>query len=504
MKLTHSSLLLGCALAIAGIARAGIIEPRITTDRTVDTSSPEAILRDVLKGRTNCQEKAIALFDFQRRMVYHVNADLYGDNRDYMKSYNVYGCNLCGSQATTATELARKAGCFEDARVVCVPGHTIYELKYDGKWHTFDTMMNFYVFTDAAKTNIANLDELKANADLAVKAVAEGRACPGYLLCGDAPTTFTGGRSSVLPYRCPPTDNQMAYTLHRGESWIRHFSPQFEAPKWCQPLKGGVGPYHGCGGRDDKDSISFLYWEPYLVRNYGKVSRSYRHWATGYWEYTPDLHNANAIQDAQVTGITAADGVLRPTEAGKTGEFVYELKHCPWLLVNGRFTANVAKGDAGDVVRISAGPTAASFKEVWSATNAGEASVDIDLFANAIEKRAWNCAVKIEINAADPAKTGVTVPHVKLGFIHNYPASPMLLPGDNHIKVECQPDSLKDSKLKLTYSWLDVKADKDGPTYKAETNSVSREIAGSSTEFTIKAPETKHFPKMESIRLERL
>ena len=410
-------------------------------------------------------------------MVYHVNADRFGDNRDFMRSYNVYGCNLCGSQATTATELARKAGCFEDARVVCVPGHTIYELKYDGQWHTFDTMMNFYVFTDAAKTNIANLDELKATPDLALKAVEEGRACPGYLLCGDTPKTFTGGRSSVLPYRCPPTETQMAYTLHRGESWTRHFLPQFEAPAWCQPLGRGLGPYHGCGGRDDKDSVNFAYWEPYLIRSYGKVSRSYRHWATGFWEYAPDLHHAAALQDAQVKGMTAADGTLRAAMADKPGEFVYDLAHCPWLLVNGRFTAKVSKGTPGDLVRISAGPTPAAFTEIWSATNTGEATVDVDLFAKAIEKRSWTCAVKIDMTAADPSKTGIRDPHVKLGFIHNYPASPMLLPGDNRITVECQPAGLKDSKLKLTYSWFDVKADKDGPAYKAETNRVSREIA---------------------------
>ena len=183
-------LLMGASAALAGVA-----EPKITTDRTIDTSSPDAIVAALLKDKKPAQDKALALFEFQRRMVYHVNADMFGDHRDFMKSFNVYGCNLCGSQATTAVELARAMKCFEEARVVSIPGHTIYELKYDGKWHTFDTMMNFYVFTDDQKTDIANLDELKANPKLALDGVKDGRACPGYLLCGDEPKGFTGGRS---------------------------------------------------------------------------------------------------------------------------------------------------------------------------------------------------------------------------------------------------------------------------------------------------------------------
>jgi hypothetical protein len=500
MKTLH--LALGLAAGLAVTATAAVVNPKITTDRTVDTSSPETILRDVLKGKTTPQEKAIALFEFQRRMVYHVNADCFGDHRDFMKSYNVYGCNLCGSQATTATELARRAGCFEDQRVVSVPGHTIYELKYDGKWHTFDTMMNFYAFTDAAKKDVADLDQMKARPDIALKAVEEGRACPGYLHCGDAPTTFTGGRTKVNNYTYRPTDNLMQYALHRGESWTRHFEPQFDAPAWCQPLKGGVGPYHGCGGRDDKDSVNFALWEPYLIKKYGRVSRSYRHWATGFWEYAPDLTTDAAVKDVQAAGVAVAGGMLRPAASGAAGEFVYNLAHCPWLIVNGRLTARVAKGSPADVVRISAGPDAKNLKEVWSSKEAGEAAVDVDLFASAFQKRAWNGVVKIDLQAADPAKTGVADLHVKFGFIHNYPSAPVLLPGPNRVKVECQPEGLKDAKLALTYSWFNVQADKDGPTYVDKAASSTKIITAVPVEETITLPETKKFPKMDFIRLE--
>jgi hypothetical protein len=502
MRRARTALLGIGIMGLTAAALGSVAEPKVTSDRTVDTSSIEAIVQALLQDRKTPQEKALALFEFQRRMVYHVNADMYGDHRDFMKSYNVYGCNLCGSQATTAVELARKMGCFEDARPVSVPGHTIYELKYDGKWHTFDTMMNFYVFTDQGKTNIANLDELKANPGLATRAVAEGRACPGYLHCGDAISTFTGGRQSVLDYKHAPSTNQMKYTLLRGESWTRHFTPQFDAPAWCRPI-GGTGPYHGCGGRDDQDSVGFPYWEPYLIRQFGRVSRSYRYYGTGYWEYAPDLSSTAGIADAQSSGLHVAEGVLRAAAAGQTAEFIYTLAHCPWLLVNGRVTAKVVKGAPDDVVRISAGPDTKNMKEVWSANGSGEQAVEADLFASALNKKAWTCVVKVEIKAADPAKTGLSQFHVKLGFLHNSPASPVLLSGENRIRVECKPDGLKDASLALTYAWFDVEKDgADQPTYQAAAQTKTETISKSPTEFTIKTPATKHFPKMDFIRLE--
>ena len=499
VSLVCTVLIASAAVALAG----GVVEPKITSDRTIDTSSIDSIVTALLKGKNTAQEKAIALFEFQRLMVFHVNADMLGDHRDFMKSYNAYGFNLCGSQATTAVELARAMKCFEDQRVVGVPGHTIYEIKYDGKWHTFDTMMNFYVFTDDKKTNVADLDELKANPALAENAVKEGRACAGYLLCGDAAKTFTGGRQNIADYKSTPTADQMKYTLLRGESWTRHFTPQFEAPSWCQPI-GAPGPFHGCGGRDDQDSINFLYWEPYLVKDYGsakrKVSRSYRHYATGFWEYAPDLSGPAGIADAAANGVTAKAGALVAAEANKAGEFTYTLAHCPWLLVNGKVTAKAVKGAAEDVIKISAGPDAKSLKEVWSATNAGESAVDADLFASLSKGKAFNWVVKVEIKAADPTKTRLEGFNVKLGFLHNYPSAPMLLPGDNKIKVECK-NLPKEVKLALTYSWFDV--DKDtGTSWKEAAQTKTQAISASPTEFTIQTPATTHFPKMDFIRLE--
>ncbi|MCX7804352.1 MAG: hypothetical protein N3A38_04085, partial [Planctomycetota bacterium] len=180
---------------------------------------------------------------------------------------------------------------------------------------------------------------------------------------------------------------------------------------------------------------------------------------------------------------------------------LYNLARCPWLVLNGRLTAKVVKGAADDIVRISAGPTPQQLKEVWSAKDAGESAVDVDLFAGALQKKAWSCAVKIEIKAADPARTGVSDLRVKLGFMHNYPASPMLLPGENKIRFECK-DGLKNARLVLTYSWFDVEKDEGQPTYKTEASRHVQEITASPFEYVIKTPGTKKFPKMEFIRLE--
>jgi hypothetical protein len=76
----------------------------------------------------------------------------------------------------------------------------------------------------------------------------------------------------------------------------------------------------------------------------------------------------------------------------------------------------------------------------------------------------------------------------------------MLLPGDNKIKVECK-DLPKDVKVALTYSWFGVDKD-DWQSWKTAAQTRTQAVTQSPAEFMIQAPATKHFPKMDFIRLE--
>jgi hypothetical protein len=58
----------------------------------------------------------------------------------------------------------------------------------------------------------------------------------------------------------------------------------------------------------------------------------------------PDFSDAGVVKDGDAKGVVAAGGVLRAAAANQAGEFVYNLKHCPWIIVNGKVVAKVTKG----------------------------------------------------------------------------------------------------------------------------------------------------------------
>src|SRR5262249_11675776 len=159
----------------------------VTSDRPVDCSSYESIARDVLKPGMTEEAKAIALFHFFRQRVYHYQN--LPESREPLKTVNILGNTLCGSQATCMKGLLE--GCANlKTRVVSHPGHTFYEVWYGGKWHGFDTMTNFYVFTRGDQRSVASFEELNQDPTLIREAVKDGRSVAGLCNCGDDPINF--------------------------------------------------------------------------------------------------------------------------------------------------------------------------------------------------------------------------------------------------------------------------------------------------------------------------
>ena len=167
------------SISLNGLLAQEIQSPWVTTDRTVDTSTYESIVKGVIKPEMKDEDKAIALFNFFRQMVYHYQN--IPESRIPLKTINVIGNTLCGSQGTCMVGLLEAAGI--KGRVVSHPGHTFYEAFYDGKWHGFDTMSNFYVFTRGENRNVASFEELEKDPSLITTAVAEGRNAPNWVCC---------------------------------------------------------------------------------------------------------------------------------------------------------------------------------------------------------------------------------------------------------------------------------------------------------------------------------
>ena len=140
--------------------------------------------------------------------------------------------------------------------------HTLYEVFWDNDWHLMDTMTTMYVFDRANPPSIASAADIKADKTLMTSAVAEGRACPGFLLCPDDVTWFANGTNKWAVIGEPgstPVTHSMNMDLRYGETLDRtwnawqnqHPTPVTDADSGNIP--GPDAPYHHDAHNDWKD-----------------------------------------------------------------------------------------------------------------------------------------------------------------------------------------------------------------------------------------------------------
>ena len=146
-----------CAvLLLASSAAWGAAEGfKITTDKTVDNSSLEAILQDAfrLSGAKTNDEKGVAIYNYLHQMIFH---NAYPNEKapqsvGPLKVINVYGWGLCGGQHTVLKALFETAGF--PVRYRGWQGHTTIETQYDGKWHYFDVFLKCYFWNKDKERN---------------------------------------------------------------------------------------------------------------------------------------------------------------------------------------------------------------------------------------------------------------------------------------------------------------------------------------------------------------
>jgi hypothetical protein len=488
----------GCFFLTIGSAFAAHQEVWVATDRTVDCSSLETIIRDSIKPDMNEEQKAVALFNTFRRLVFHhLNTP---ESRDPLKLFNVLGYTLCGSQGTVNKALLQAAG-FE-ARVVAWPNgaHTFYEVKYNDRWHVFDTMTNFYVFTRDDPRHVASMDELKADPTLATNAAKEGRSCPGFLMCEDGAAPFTKGWKELNYNATKSNYSPKKLSLYKGMEFVRDWTCSEKAsPKSWQA--DGPGPKHTCGGKDDRSIENFIWWEPYLVKNMGKTSRSYRHWGGGRVLYSPDLRSAEWKDSAKdpVNLVSGKDGApaLHPEAAGKDAVWTFVVQ-TPYYITDGFVTIKARKKNAEDVLKIEASMDGKTWKPVVSLDEVGEKTVK-GAAAPTIVKPcpgAYSCHFKVTMNASkEPADVGLDGVYFRIAFQHNYMSAPALLPGKN--KVSLTAVSAKEgefSPIDFVYEY------QEGPSWNASpVKNVSFTLKEPKGEFEAELAESPKHHRMKSL-----
>ncbi|KPK84622.1 MAG: hypothetical protein AMJ81_05110 [Phycisphaerae bacterium SM23_33] len=474
---------------------ASVVNPHLATDRSVDTRSAKSIVRDLVNEDMTDEQKALALFHWLRRVIYHSGPEE-PMRHDFNLMVNVFGYGSCYMQTHPLSHLFNQLGW--PCRNWVHNGHHMIEVHYDGDWHCFDPHMTFYVYNRAQPRAIASVAELRKDRTLAFEAVKENRAGPALLICGDSPNWFSGDEGwrldqAFLAHR--GADREFgAITLPRGTRYVR----TWKTGTFYQPHafgKDGVGPYHTCGaGSDRRDQVNFPYWEPYLWK--GKAS-SHRHHGTGYIEYEPDLRGEGwkdgAIRFINLGGdADAKRPALHPLAGGIESEAIFSVT-CPYILTAGVLQLAGRIGEQGDSLKVSVSSQWAgeSSQRRWkdvveiNQTGAFERKQDISsLIAGSLDGL-W---LRVAMQARDPRGTGLDGLKLHADFQLNPYALPQLLPGRNKLLVTA---ARCDRPWKLRLAWSEGQGWNTPKEYKAAIN-------GTSHEAVVEAA-GPNFPRMQAL-----
>ena len=464
-------LLISMVFAFSSVQAGELVSPWVTTDRTVDCSSYESIVKDVIKTGMTDEQKAIAMYDFFRQMVYHyMNTP---ESRNPIKNINVIGYTLCGSQGTCMKGLLNAAGI--KARVVSNGGHTFYEAFYDGRWHGFDTFAHFYIYTrgEGDKRYIASYEEMRKDPSLISDAVKEGRACPNICPCGDKPIWFAK-KTQVLGNEPLTSDWSVKdYSLREGEEMVRTWWPRGYSVPGSFRAQHGSGPYHTCGSQDKKNPWNiFKFFEPYGIRKYETVSVSYRHYFNGWMNFSPDLSS-----EPYSAAIAA-------------GELVIPVK-CPFYITGAKISFKADCPTEADSLKVLV-EVDGKWQNLAVANKKGlnEYTFPIN---QVVRGPVGRHTYRIKFSAV--GKSVLKNIYLKTIFTHNAMSAPHLMPGKNKVTVAVNnADSLKSAPLTLIYRY------KEAPSW-TDLKVLKKVIKTSPYTFGVTLPETKSLPQMKDMTL---
>jgi hypothetical protein len=344
-----------------------------TTDRAVDRLDVEHMGRALRRRGRSDRGTALEVFRYMRRTMFHypMRNENHADQFDAAKLVNVYGYSFCTQQGVAAAALARAAGL--RSRSIGIPGHGMYEVHYDGRWHAFCTEFAFYVFTRGADRHIASMAELKADPSLITAARREGRVPEPFLPCaGGKPVLREREGTEACPYsltcryydeaffargvaewRSQGPANPSKYSawaeLRSGESlrlnWdaAGRFVPPSDLPRSRLLAKRFWPPRHICGSKDGANPF-FPEIRPYARKIGGRTT--YRYYGSGTHVWKPRVKAPGALGElARAENLSASRGGLRPLDGTGPATAEFEMSG-PYPYVGGtvEMTARIKPG----------------------------------------------------------------------------------------------------------------------------------------------------------------
>ncbi|MHC4716417.1 MAG: PKD domain-containing protein [Planctomycetota bacterium] len=477
-------LLIVFAIGAAFAEGAGVVNPHVRTDTSVDFRTVDSIVASVVKEGMTDEQKVLAAFHAVRRMFVHGPTPRHLAY-DFHKIMHSVGTGACLSMTTPLQVIYKRMGYKCQSWVH--DGHHMMQVSYGGKWHCLDPHMSFYCYDRSDPPQIASIEQLQADRTLAFDAVKEGRAGQGYLLCGDSPKWFAGkeGRWRLeFGGRWPKMKIEEPFgriTLRRGETYVRTWHPgkYWYKAGWLE--RDRCGPIHHCGPADRKDTANWPLYEPHVWK--GRKGTRYRCWGVGRLVYKPVLAgdryaDATVRRDNVKTVGKGSKAMLVQADPAEPAVVVFTV-NCPYVLTAGELAMTADKGEASVEVSTDKGKT-------WKvlAVKSGEASRWAK-FVDEINGQFDGYLLKLTLT------DGAVIGGLELTshFQINRFSLPHFVEGRNVVSVSADAYG---SPLKVTYGWA------EGPGWQTP-RSVTRTFRKDGR-FAVNVAGPK-WPRMESLTL---
>jgi len=524
--------------ASAAFAAEGlVVNPWVTTDRSVNCFDAHTLVADVTRGLSDPQDQAVALYSFfQRTMFPFTNRNEYpfpeNDQQhmfDFVRMVNVYGYSLCSQTSMMFASLLKSSGLFEDARAVNVPGHTTAEVKWNGRWHFMDPIVGCFVFR-RDRREIASIEDIVADTTLLTRAGEEGRGSVPLFPYGGESVYPEGSLSSrdewftyrkygldfllkTLPKAKPWEESEtithtMAFNLRPGFRLKRlwdhlpgmyninqdYFRQPFNAGKWS-PSPSILPPHHPDGGKGGRDSLNFPIFKHYLKTIKGRDS--YRYYANGILSYEDHFTDrkifaaADSIAGLEVAAAPdKAGGLLRCAEGASGGCAVFSFE-APYVFVGGKVSGRAQVTEGSWAAVYMDGPAGEEGLCLGVVEKSGGFSFEIPKILLG-ERYRFKLELRLHKETAAPGAVNLREFAAEAVCQLNMYSLPFLAPGSN--RVTFLADRLpRGTRLKITYDWVELGWNRsDCRVVGSAGESYAIEVAG------------EEYPKMKAITMEFL
>ena len=457
------------SIIIENLGDAPVVNPRITVNGKYDWFDTETMAREVTRGCSTDEERALAIWDFVRHNFQHLDGPGDRECHNPVVALNIYGYANCAYHSTVFTALCRSIGI--PARIWEVWHHTITEAFYSNAWHMLDSDIGLYYLAGDNRT-IASVHQLW-----------DDQKVSGGTEAGAALTAFSGRNKAV---RAIYSDVEGG-NPHVSQDGIKIRGYRyFHGPDECY-LQTGYDRF----AYEPHDMSMTLRPNETLIRNWkggGKYYDFERHdrslksgneWAKpmrygdGQIIWKPDLKSAQApsfFNTNQAPGFEVSDGQKPAVHVRHKQGGIYDMPEraiveteTPYAILGGKLKATFYRGAATKWDEMSATVTSTMgpvSSRVWSAPEGATGNIDADIDLDKVlyprgerGRHDWEVEFNFMANESNnpPTQSGLESLEMVTDIQVSSYSLPALSKGKNIIRYHDETPG--EHQVKITYIW---------------------------------------------------